>query len=480
MKATRKDASKLFHEGTVALAKMEANGIRIDVPYLDKAIKDTGEKIRVNEIKIKEDKLYKKWSRRFGSKTNIDSVQQLGMMLESEGYKSTEKTEKGNNKWDKITLSHFDLPFLKLYNETKELKKALTTYLIGIRREVTSDGFLHPSFNLAGGLDDDQKGGAGSYRGSSSQPNFQNIPIRNKLMQQIIRSAIIPRKGCDGFEIDFSQIEVRIAACNNHDPVLINYINDPTTDMHRDTAKELFLLSESQVGRKTTRDAAKNIFVFPQFYGAYYVECAKGLWEAMVTRKFTIEGTDKLVIDHLKEKGITKLGKCDPAQPAKKGTFEYHVQQVEKSFWEDRFTVYTQWKKETYWEYLKNGFIDMLTGFRCSGNYRRNQVLNLPIQGPAFHCLLWSIIEIQKRLEKYKMKTKLTAQIHDCKLGDSPYKEQQDYLDISKEVMTEKIRKHWDWIIVPLETEVDIFTKEKTWFGKSPYVKKNGIWQNAA
>lgn len=480
VRATRKDASKFFLDGTIALAKMEHNGLRVNRKYLEKTMKETEATIKSNFKKMKEDPFYKDWYRMFGAKTNIDSVQQIGKLLTKQGHKTRFKTEKGNDQWNEEALSHIDLPFLKAYNENRKLKKAHGTYLTGILRETDSDGFLHPSYNLAG-WEDENAGSAKSYRSTSADPNFQNWPIRNPVMSKLIRPSIISRKGTLGVEQDFSQIEVRVSACYNFDPVLIKYIKDSSTDMHKDMACEIFMLKPDQVTKKGTRDASKNIFVFPEFYGSYYVDVSRNLWEAMIRRKFTIEGSDKLVIDHLREKGITKLGKCDPEQKPKKGTFEHHIAKVEDDFWNKRFKVYTEWKKKTYSQYLKTGYIDMHTGFRCEGIYRRNQVLNLAIQGSAFHCLLWSIIQVQKWIDKYKMKTVLTGQIHDCFLADSPPNELQDFLDVCREIMTEKIRKAWSWIIVPLETEVDIFDEEKTWLGKTPWVKgKDGIWASKA
>jgi hypothetical protein len=163
VRATRKDASKFFLEGTIALAKMEHNGLRVNRKYLEKTMKETEATIKSNFKKMKEDKFYKEWYRMFGAKTNIDSVQQIGKLLTKQGYKTRFKTEKGNDQWNEEALSHIDLPFLKAYNENRKLKKAHGTYLTGILRETDSDGFLHPSYNLAG-RGDENAGSAKSYR----------------------------------------------------------------------------------------------------------------------------------------------------------------------------------------------------------------------------------------------------------------------------------------------------------------------------
>src|SRR5690606_20675796 len=101
---------------------------------------------------------------------------------------------------------------------------------------------------------------------SSDSPNFQNLPIRNPKMAKIIRSAFIPRSDRHVLvEIDYSGIEVRVAACYHKDPVMIEYINDPTKDMHRDMAAQCYLAPPEQVS-KQMRYCGKNMYVFPQFY----------------------------------------------------------------------------------------------------------------------------------------------------------------------------------------------------------------------
>ena len=111
-------------------------------------------------------------------------------------------------------------------------------------------------------------------------------------------------------------------------------------------------------------------------------------------------------------------------------------------------------------------YFDTLTGFRIEGLYKRNEVINYPVQGSAFHWLLWSLIRIQKLLKKYKMKSLLVGQIHDSIVGDVHKKELRDYLDIVKQVMTIDVRKHWEWIIVPLRIEAEVAPVGGSWFDK--------------
>ena len=72
---------KLLHEGAIALSQVEANGMKIDTDYLNKAIKQTSTQIEVISDKLKTHKIYKQWKKRYGSKTNLDSPEQLGKIL---------------------------------------------------------------------------------------------------------------------------------------------------------------------------------------------------------------------------------------------------------------------------------------------------------------------------------------------------------------------------------------------------------------
>jgi hypothetical protein len=170
--------------------------------------------------------------------------------------------------------------------------------------------------------------------------------------------------------------------------------------------------------------------------------------------------------EHLHSKGIRRLGECDPEEKPKQGTFEHHLQQVEDDFWNNRFREYGRWRREWYRRYLDKGYFDLKTGFRIYGTFGRNEVTNYPIQGSAFHCLLWCLIQVARALRKYRMRSRIVGQIHDSMIGDVPQKELRDYLEIVEETTTVKLRKHWDWIIVPMTVEYEIAPPQASWFDK--------------
>ncbi len=260
----------------------------------------------------------------------------------------------------------------------------------------------------------------------------------------------------------------------------MKYIRDPSTDMHGDTAMKLFLLKKEEVCKKTTRDSSKNQFVFPEFYGSTYANCAKNIWKAMKRRDFrTGKNNDGTPIrDHLASKGIKERGDCVVGQDARKGTFEYVVKQTEDYFWKQMFPVYTRWKKEWVDLYRKRGWFDMLSGFVVRrGTYAKNDVINYPVQGSAFHCLLWVLIKLDKWLRKYKMRSKLINEIHDSLIASVHPAELQDFLEYAHQLMTVELPKHWRWINVPLAAEFDVSPVNGHWNSAKEWIKEDGTWQ---
>jgi DNA polymerase-1 len=450
-------AYRLLHEGTLALAEVESNGLRIDTNYLERAIKHTSNVIDGINEKLKKDKIYKKWKRTYRDRINLGSREQLGRVLfEVMKLDCPSVTKTGRYQCTESVLESIDIPFVQRFIRVEKLKKARSTYLKGILRETCDDGFLRPFFSL---------NLVRSYRSQSDHPNFQNIPIRNPVIAKLIRRAFIARKGYQLVEVDYGGAEICNAACYHHDPRMIKYIKNPKLDLHRDMAAICYMLKRKEVD-KLVRYCGKNMFVFPQFYGDFYIHCARSMWEAIGRMKLKNKVTGESLKKHLRRKGITELGECDYEKEPEDGTFEDHIRDVEDDFWNDRFPVYNKWKKKWYEAYIDRGWFDTLTGFRIEGIYKRNDVINYPPQGSAFHWLLWSLIRIQKLLHKYNMRSLIVGQIHDSIVADVFRKELRNFLEICKQVMTVDIKKHWDWIIVPLTVEAEVAPVNGNWYEK--------------
>lgn len=480
-------AYELLHEGAKALAWVESNGIRVDIDYLDRTIDKADSDIAELSAQLQSTKLFRRWQKRYGDKTTLGSREQLADVLFKVlklPYPASDRTGTGRYRTNDEVLAKVDHPFVKDYRRLLDLQKDRSTYLEGIRREVV-DGLFHPSFNLhvastfrssSGSDREDSRGGR--------DLNFQNLPIRDPVRGAMVRQAFIPRPGRRIVEIDFSGVEVKVSACYNKDPVLIKYIRDPSTDMHRDTACQLFGLTQEQVDKRTTRDWSKNKFVFPQFYGSVYFQCAPSLWEGVISNTTPIPGLGITVRQHLASQGITELGECNARGKPKPGTFERRCKDVEDSFWKERFTVYAQWKQDFYRQFLKTGGFKTLTGFwigaigsKGDSVLKKNDVTNHPVQGSAFHCLLWSLTQLVKWIRKYRLKSKVLGQIHDSILLDCPENELQDVLHTAKRIMTVDLPKAWKWIIVPMETESDVTPVDGSWHSKAAWDCYNGVWE---
>ena len=466
---------ELLHDGTEELSRVEANGIRIDVPLLKKTKEQLKEKIRECRTGMEKHKLHSIWRKRFGHKFNLNSRDQLEHIIRKELKVSLrKKTERGNWAVDDEVLQSIDHPFVRQLEAYYRYDKTLGTFLKGIEWEICGDR-LHPSFDLHT---------ARSFRSSSSNPNFQNFPVRNKETAIIIRSLFIASPDSVLVENDFKGIEVGVSGCYHKDKNFLRYVRDPEkNDMHRDMAKQVYCLSDSDWAKldksaaKDARYGAKNKFVFPQFYGDYYVACARNLWEWI--EKGKLKGPDgESLFKHLEKKGITELGACDPDQKPVRGTFEFHLKEIQDDFWNNRFGEYGQWRKDFYNDYLKHGYFDLLTGFRIHGVYSRNQVTNFPVQGAAFHCLLWSLVQINRELRRRGMKSMIVGQIHDSLIADVRIDELAEYQSIVSTVTQKWLRKHFDWICVPLEVEYEICPIGKPWSEKREFKFKEGQFKH--
>jgi uracil-DNA glycosylase family 4 len=277
----------------------------------------------------------------------------------------------------------------------------------------------------------------------NSNFNFQNLPKRDKKANKAIRSLLYPHKDQKLAEYDYKAIEVAVGACYHKDTNMIRYINDPKSDFHFDTGVELFMYTDNpQEFSKFDRSIAKNKFVFPEFYGSYYEQTAPELWE----------NCSPEAKQNLKKHGIKSYGK-----------FLNHVQEIERSFWEDRFPEYTAWKKDTYAFYLKHGFVDSLTGFRYYGPMTKNEVLNIAIQGSAHHVLLRTLNKTMNYIESEGLKSKIIGQIHDSVIISVEPSEEKDIDHCIHYYGTIEIRKVWNWIIVPIAIEKSVAEIDQPW-----------------
>ena len=288
---------------------------------------------------------------------------------------------------------------------------------------------------------------------SCSNPNFQNMSNRDKEQSKIIRDGIIPRNGRQLMEVDFKGAEVRIACCYHKDPTMLDYLLDETKDMHRDVALQAFKMEQSEI-TKGIRHIGKNMFTFPQFYGSTADNCAFAMWEASEKEKMA---SGMPLRKWMKAEGL-----------ATQAEFQKHIEEVCEDFWNNRFPVYTEWKNDFYKAYLRKGYFKLYTGFTCSGIMKKTQVCNFPVQGSAFHCLLYVLTELNKWLHEKKMKSLIIGQIHDSIVMDVVPEERESILEKAGWLIRKGLRKHWAWIgNVPMDAEAEASPVDEPWTNKT-------------
>lgn len=448
----------LIHHGTLALSEASNNGMRVDLQYMQQMETQLETKIEHLKNKFTNSELGQKWQNKYAHNTNYQSSTQLGEMLYGElGLKPPKQTATGKGSTDEESLQQLNLPELNLLLRARKMQKIKDTYLANFQKEQTN-GWLHPNFNLHTVI---------TYRSSSANPNFQNIPKRDKQAMQITRRCIKARPGHQLLEVDFSKLEVSIAACYHKDPQMLKYLTSDKNDMHGDLAQQIFMLKEFDKHRPDhalLRNAAKNGFVFPQFYGDYYANNAESLrqWCKLPTKRWKKGQGEPLndahVSDHMIANGISSMMQ-----------FTEHLKKIEHDFWHNRFREYGRWKKRFIKEYQKNGYIEMFTGFRCRGEMRQNAVINYPVQGAAFHCLLWTFIEVNKALKKHNYSTRLIGQIHDAIVLDAHPDELIEAARLIKKIALVQLPATWQWINVPLQIEAELCPVDGSWADKQDW-----------
>ena len=450
------EAYQLFHEGILAFARAERQGLRVDIDYVQSKKEHLTRKMEKLEKEFRATKFFAHWQHSAGKAINIHSNPQLSHFLyRIRKIKVEKETDTGQGATSDEALRQMNIPELENLLQIRKLKKVRDTYLASFAREVVN-GYMHGSLNLNMAV---------TFRSSSDSPNLHNIPVRDEESMQICRGALYPRPGHQILEVDYKGIEVAINACINKDPNLVKYGMDPTTDMHAETTKQIFKLPEFNKKlpeHYVLRQATKNGFVFPQFYGDYYKHCSGNLlcnWGKLQQGKFKpgqgIPMPEGRLSDHLIKVGLPSFE-----------SFEKHLQKIEHDFWNNRFKVYAEWKESWYKSYKKYGYIDLLTGFRCSGVMDRKQVCNYPGQGTAFHCLLWSFIQLDRTIREQGWDTRLVNQIHDSIILDVNPNELNEVIDTIQEITTVRLAQHWPWICVPMRVDMALSPIDASWADK--------------
>ncbi|MGE5297979.1 MAG: DNA polymerase I [Acidobacteriaceae bacterium] len=244
LKAQKLD--KLFFEIEMpligVLMLMEERGIKLDSPWLKQLGKDADKEIKELEKKI---------HAFAGEEFNISSPIQLREILfEKLNIPTGDLKRRGKN--GELSTAAYELeklrgqhPIVELIFDYRELSKLKSTYLDSLPELMSkTDGRVHTNYNQTI---------AATGRLSSSDPNLQNIPVRTELGRQV-RKAFVAEKGFVLAALDYSQIELRIAASLSGDPEMVKIFKSGK-DFHAATAARLFNVLESAVTYEQRRRA---------------------------------------------------------------------------------------------------------------------------------------------------------------------------------------------------------------------------------
>ena len=347
------------------LAQMERNGVRIDT----KALADTSA-LYTRQMAQMEQEIHDM----AGMDFNVSSPRQVGEVLFDRLHLSgkAKKTKTGQYVTSEEVLESLrpKHPIVGKILEYRGLKKLLGTYIDALPLLVNpATGHIHTSFNQTVTT---------TGRLSSSNPNLQNIPVRDALGKEV-RRAFIPDEGDLFFSADYSQIELRIMAHLSQDENLISAFTHGD-DIHAATAAKIFHKDITEVTPDERRKAKTANF------GIIYGISAFGLAERMgVSRQEA-----KSLID----------GYFDTYP----GVRQYMTRSIETA--------------------REKGYTETLCHRRCylpdinSHNavvrgYAERNAINAPIQGTAADIIKLAMIRIQHRLEAERLRSKMILQVHD-------------------------------------------------------------------
>ena len=400
----KNDAEKLFYEIEMplvpVLVNIESNGVRLDT----EALKQSSEHFTTRLQSI-EKEIYTLAEGEF----NIASPKQVGEIL-FDKLKIVEKAKK--TKTGQYVTSEEVLESLRNKHdiigkilEYRGLKKLLSTYIDALPQLINPQtGRIHTSFNQTV---------TATGRLSSSNPNLQNIPIRDEDGKEI-RKAFIPDDGCSFFSADYSQIELRIMAHLSEDKNMIDAFLSGY-DIHAATAAKIYKVDIKEVTADMRRKAKTANF------GIIYGISVFGLAERMnVDRKEAKELID--------------------------GYFETYPQV--KSYMDKSIQVAREHGYVETIFHRKRFLPDINSRNAVVRGYAERNAINAPIQGSAADIIKVAMARIYERFKAEGLKAKMILQVHDELNFSVPAKEKEIVEQVVIEEMEKAYRMH-----VPLKAD---------------------------
>lgn len=366
----QEDVETLFFEMEMpliyVLAEMEATGVKLDT----EALKQSSEVLSQQLIAL-EQSIYELAGQTF----NINSTKQVGEIL-FDKLKLDEKAKKtktggystSEEVLEKIRGKH---PIVGKLLEYRGIKKLLSTYIDALPALIHPEtGKIHTSFNQAV---------TATGRLSSTNPNLQNIPVRDELGREIRKAFIADDDDCIFFSADYSQIELRLMAHLSNDPHMVEAFCSGA-DIHAATAAKIYGIPVEEVTSDMRRKAKTANF------GIIYGISVFGLAERLGIPR----AESKELID---------------------GYFQTYPRV--KEYMEESIRVA---KEKGYVETLfkrKRFLPDINSHNAVVRGYAERNAINAPIQGSAADIIKLAMIHIHQQFEAEHLKSRMILQVHD-------------------------------------------------------------------
>ncbi len=399
----KKEMYKLYNDVeiplTYVLGDMEYNGVNVSSEALDEMGKI---------IKTKIDELTNKIYDIVGHSFNIASPIQLGDVLFEElnlphGKKGKNGYSTSIDVLEKLVDKH---PVINLIIEYRTYSKLYSTYIVGLKECISSDGKIHTIYTQTM---------TRTGRLSSIEPNLQNIPIRYE-EGKLIRKAFLPSKDSLIVSSDYSQVELRILSHIADIKGLIDAFNEDK-DIHAKTASDIFNVPIENV-TKEQRRLAKAVN-----FGIIYGISEYGLSENTGIKTYEAKNFIENYLNTYPE--INK-----------------YMEDIKKYAYEHGYVKTLFGRIRNIPELQNKNYMIRKMGERIA--------LNTPIQGTSADIIKMDMVEVSRKMKENNLKSKLILQVHDELIFDALESEMDILYKIIKESMESVVE-----FKVPLKVDIE-------------------------
>ncbi len=389
------------------LAQMEYNGVYVDRDFLERMSEDLRQELENLEKQIFD---------AAGHSFNVNSPQQLATVLFDEiGLPPVKRTKTGYSTNARVLTELQKLHVLPgLILDYREVAKLKSTYVDALPALIHPEtNRIHSSFNQTV---------AATGRLSSSDPNFQNIPIRTEVGREI-RRAFVP-EGPDGYILaaDYSQIELRLMAALSDDPTLKKAFRNQE-DIHTATAAVVFDTDPAKVTPEMRRKA--KVVNFGIMYGAGPYRLSNELGISV-------------------EEGQTLIDNYFQKYP---GINQYITRTLAEA--REKKYVSTLLGRRRY-------LPDIDSANRNIREAAERAAINMPIQGTAADMIKLAMVRIQQQMEKHDLESRMILQIHDELVFEVEKNALEELQSMVKEIMEGALT-----VDVPIQVDLGV---AKDWY----------------